>query len=114
MQNQLWQCPLKVGRGSYEQMPSDWLGAVVNFYVGAATYEEALTKAVQVVRSMGMSFIDLVGGRVLQLDPERWWDGHVMASYPEFRDHFPTQAQVLGVVRDGLIFHGPFAGWDRE
>lgn len=114
MKNQLWRCPLKVSRGSYEQMPPDWLGAFVNFYVGAATYEEALTKAVHVVRHQGMVFVDLVDGKVTQLDPDLWWDGYVMANYPEYSDYFPTQAEVLGVVRDGLVFHGPFAGWDRE
>jgi hypothetical protein len=68
--NKLWQCPLQVERGSYEQMPAEWVGAVVNFYVGAASYEEALTKAVQVLRHKGMIFVDLVGGKVALLDPD--------------------------------------------
>ena len=47
MTNKLWQCSLKVERGTYEDMPKTWLGASVNYYVGAATYEEALEKAVK-------------------------------------------------------------------
>ena len=114
MTNKLWECPLKVERGSYEQMPSEWLGAMVVFYVGAASYEDALSKAVHVIRHKGMVFVDLVGGQVLQLDPDRWWDGYVMAKYPEYRNAFPSQEQIHEVVSEGLVFHGPFAGWDRE
>ena len=114
MTNKLWQCPLKVRRGSYEAMPPEWLGAIVNFYVGATSYEEALTKAVHAVRHKGMIFVDLVDGKVMQLDPDLWWDGHVMAHYPEYRDLFPSQDRIRSVVGEGLVFHGPFAGWDRE
>lgn len=44
--NKLWKCPLHVDRGCYQEMPAEWLGAAVNVYIGAETYEEALTKAV--------------------------------------------------------------------
>jgi len=114
MTNKLWQCPLKVERGTYEDMPEEWLGATVNYYVGAPTYEEALTKVVKVLQSVGMIFVDLVDGKVMQLDPKYWWEGYVLVNYPEYSDHFPTQEEVLNVVKDGLVFHGPFAGWDRE
>ncbi len=114
MTNKLWQCPLKVERGSYQQMPAHWLGAIVNFYVGAASYEEALIRAVQVVRHMGMTFVDLVDGKVMQLDPDKWWDGYVMANFPEHHAFFPSQDRIHGIVSEGLVFHGPFAGWDRE
>jgi hypothetical protein len=112
--NKLWQCPLKVERGSYEQMPAGLLGAMVNFYVGAASYEEALTKVVHVIRLKGLIFVDLVGGKVMQLDPDLWWDGYVLANYPEYSDVFPPQEQIHDIVSEGLVFHGPFAGWDRE
>ena len=114
MTNKLWQCPLKVERGSYQQMPAHWLGAIVNFYVGAPTYEEALMKAVQVLRQMGMVFVDLANGQVMQLDPSKWWDGHVIANFPEHYAFFPSQDQINNIVSEGLVFHGPFAGWDRE
>ena len=114
MENKLWQCPLKVERGTYEEMPESWLGATVNYYVGASTYEEAITKAVKVLQSVGMVFVDLVDGTVMQLNPESWWEGYVMASYPEYSDYFPSQEQVLNVVNEGLAFHGPFAGWEHE
>jgi hypothetical protein len=112
--NKLWQCPLKVERGSYGQMPADWRGAIVSFYVGAPSHEEALTKAVQVLRHKGMIFVDLVDGKVMQLDPDKWWDGHVMSNFSEYYREFPAQDQIASIVSEGLVFHGPFFGWDRE
>ncbi len=111
--NKLWKCPLHVDRGCYQQMPAEWLGAAVNVYIGAETYEEALTKAVHFLRHKGMVFVDLIGGKITQLDPDLWWDGYVMANYPEHRDFFPSQHQIGAIVSQGLVFHGPFAGWDR-
>jgi hypothetical protein len=114
MTNKLWQCPIKVERGSYQQMPAHWLGAIVNFYVGAASHEEALMRAVQVLRHMGMVFVDLVDGKVIQLDHEKWWDEYVMANFPEHYAFYPSQDQIHSIVNEGLVCHGPFAGWDRE
>ena len=74
MTNKLWQCVLQVERGTYQQMPAHWRGAMVDFYCGAQSHEEALMKAVQVLRHMGMVFVDLVDGKVMQLDPSNWWD----------------------------------------
>ena len=113
MTNKLWQCPVKVERGTYTDMPETWVGASVNYYVGAETYEEALKKAVSVLRSMGMVFVDLYDGKVMQLNPDEWWDGYVMANYSEYSNHFPSQTEVLNVVKEGLVFHGPFAGWEH-
>ena len=44
MTNKLWQCPLKIERGTYSDMPESWLGASVNYYVGAENHQEALKK----------------------------------------------------------------------
>lgn len=95
-------------------MPPHWVGAVVNFYVGAVTYEEALTKAVQVLRHKGMNFVDLVGGKVMQLNPDVWWNDYVMANYSEYSEYFPSQDEIGGIVNEGLVFHGPFGGGDHE
>lgn len=111
--NKLWACPLQVERGTNQEMPESWLGACVVFYVGAITHEAALEKAVTVLRHKGMIFVDLLDGKVIQLDPTQWWEGHVLAQYPEYAQHFPSQEEVLRIVREGLVFHGPFAGWDR-
>lgn len=90
------------------------LGAIVNFYVGAASREEALMRAVQVLRHMGMVFVDLVDGKVIQLDHEKWWDEYVMVNFPEHYAFYPSQDQIHSIVNEGLVCHGPFAGWDRE
>ncbi|MEM8715261.1 MAG: hypothetical protein AAGE92_05710 [Cyanobacteria bacterium P01_G01_bin.4] len=114
MENKLWQCPLEVKRGMYEAMPDSWLGAVVNYYVGAPTYQEALAKAVATLQSQGMEFVDLSGGQVFQLDPSQWWEGHVVAEYAEYSDYFPSQAEIETLVLNGGVCHGPFAGWHKE
>ena len=114
LENKFWQCPIKVKRGSYEEMPESWIGAAVSFYVGAETNEEALTKATSVLTSQGMEFVDLLGGQVIQLDPTEWWEGYVMVNYAEYSDHFPDQETVMKVVAEGTVFHGPFAGWEAK
>lgn len=114
MTNVLWACPLKVERGSNQDMPKSWLGACVVFYVGAASHEAALEKAAKVLRHMGLIFVDLLEGKVIQLDPMQWWDGYVLVNFPEYANYFPSQEEVLRIVTEGLVFHGPFAGWDRE
>lgn len=114
MTNKLWQCPIIVKRGTYAETPQSWLGASVNYYVGAPTHDEALTKAVKALQSMGMTFVDLVDAKVMQLDHKTWWDVYVMANYPDYCEYFPTQEQVLNAVNKGLVFHGPFAGREHE
>ena len=114
MLNKLWQCPFKVKRGTYEEMPKTWLGASVNYYVGAQTYEEALNKAITELNSRGMIFIELYNGKVNQIDPEQWWEGHVIANYSEYTKLFPSQEEVISIVKEGLVFNGPFAGWEHE
>ena len=112
MENKLWQCPIKVKRGTFEEMPESWIGAAVSYYVGAVTDEEALSKAVLEIESQGMEFLDLLGGKVIQLDPDQWWEGYVMQNYAEYSEHFPDQDTVDNLVLEGSIFHGPFAGWE--
>ena len=114
MENKFWKCPVKLKRGTYEEMPESWIGAAVSYYVGAATDEDALSKAVSALESQGMEFVDLLGGQVIQLDPNEWWDGFVMRNYAEFSEHFPDQGAVNKVVLEGGIFHGPFAGWEAK
>lgn len=114
MENKLWQCPIKVKRGSYEEMPEAWYGAAVSYYVGAPTYEEALDKAVSELESQGMEFVELLGGNVIQLDPSGWWDGYVMENYAEYSERFPRQDAVIDIVEEGGLFHGPFAGWEAK
>ena len=113
MDNKLWECPLQIERGSNTKMPDSWLGAFVTYYVGAKDYKEALQKAVSDVRSEGYIFKDIIDGQVFQIDPEQWWEEYVMKVYPELSDYFPSQRRVKEIVREGLLFHGPFMGWDR-
>lgn len=86
----------------------------MNYYIGAPTHEEALTKAVTVIQSQGMEFVELLDNKVIQLDADQWWEGYVMANYAEYKDYFPDQDAVIEIVTDGTVFHGPFAGWESD
>ncbi len=112
--NKLWKCPLKVNRGSFEQLPKEWLGAFVNFYAVAPSYEDACDKAVSIAKSMGMENVELTESEPAEIDPEDWWDGYVLPNYPGISDSFPSQEQILEIVDKGMVFHGPFAGWKNE
>ena len=112
--NKLWKCSLKVSRGSFDELPGDWLGAFVNFYAGAPSYEDACSKAVSIAESMGMEFVELSESKLVEIDPKDWWDEYVLPNYPEISDSFPSQEEILDIVERGMVFHGPFAGWKNE
>lgn len=110
----LYHCPIVVERGENASAPEEWIGAIVNLYVADTDHESALRRAAIEVRNDGYVFSGVHDNRVDQIDPEKWWDGHVLATWPEYADHFPSQTDIGSVVRCGGIFKGPVLGWDTE
>ncbi|NUO76854.1 MAG: hypothetical protein HOQ32_12670 [Lysobacter sp.] len=112
--NLLFLMNLQVGRGSNREMPSHLVGAFVPVYVAASDHEAALVQAVAQVQALGYEFLDLHDGVVHQLDPMQW-QRYVSQAWPEFPNHFPSQAEVLaGLAAPEWVFFGPFAAYEAE
>ena len=110
--NQLFLLNLQIGRGQNVEMPAHLEGAFVAVYVAAADHESALVKAVAQIQARDYEFIDLADGKVHQLDPLQW-DEYVSQLWPEFRDHFPSQSEVLvGLSYPEWVCFGPFAAYE--
>ncbi|KUM03813.1 hypothetical protein Cv017_17320 [Chromobacterium subtsugae] len=111
----LFECPLIVCRGANTEMPSDWLEAIAFYYVSAENYENALIKAVELIRSEGYEFKTVFNGKVNQLDPKKWWEEHVLATkWSQYAEHFPSQAAMDAIVATGGVFKAPMLGWKNK
>jgi hypothetical protein len=109
----LFRMTLHVGRGTNTEMPSNLAGAYVPVFVGASDHEAAALKAVSALRSRGFDFIDIVGCKIHELDPESW-DAFVKDAWPEFILQFPVQATVIDALKTDFIFFGPFASYETK
>jgi len=112
--NLLFECPIVVSRGSNGEMPKEWKGAILSYYVAAPDYESALRRAADDLKSDGYKFENVYDGKVNQLDPTIWWDQYVMEKWSEYSDHFPSQEDVEIIVITGGIHKGPALGWENE
>lgn len=109
--NLLWECPLQIERGSSTDMPEDWLGAFVSYFVAAPTYEVALRAAVAAASERGYVFKDVPGGQVFQIELHSGWKQYVAQRYKGYEAHFPSAAEFERIMEAGGLFHSPFAGW---
>lgn len=110
--NHLFLLNLQIGRGENREMPPHLAGAFVAVYVAAPDHEAALIQGVAQIQARDYEFIDLADGKVHQLDPLQW-DEYVAGVWPEFREHFPTQAEVLaGLASPDWVCFGPFAAYE--
>ena len=112
--NLLFECPLIVSRGSSQDMPEEWKGAILNYIVAAKDYEAALYRAVNDLKSEGYVFESIHDGKVNQLDPTVWWEQYVMEKWSEYADHFPSQEDIEVILATGGIHKGPALGWENE
>lgn len=110
----LFHCPIVAKPIDNDSVPKEWLGAIVNMYVADADHESALRRAAMAIVNDGYGFVGVHENRVSQLSPEAWWDGHVLAMWPEHSSHFPTQDEIFSFVRCGGILKGPVLGWETE
>lgn len=112
--NLLFECPLIVSRGNSQDMPEEWSGAILNYFVAAKDYEAALYKSVNDLRSDGYKFESVHDGKVNQLDPTVWWEQYVMGKWSKYADHFPSQEDIEIILVTGGIHKGPALGWENE
>jgi hypothetical protein len=111
--NRLFLCPVSVRAGLSCENPFNWDNASVFCYVAAPDHLMALRIAVEKLKAKGWLFEDLVGGKVNQLDPQKW-DEYVASTWSELPGHFPSQQEVMMLVEGGGAFFGPFCGASAE
>jgi hypothetical protein len=112
--NLLFECPIVVSRGTNTDMPAEWKGAILYYFVAAQEYEAALIKAATDLKSDGYKFETVYDGKVNQIDPTVWWDQYVMEKWPEYADHFPSQEDMEIILITGGLHKGPALGWEIE
>ncbi|MGX5172434.1 hypothetical protein ACUR5C_00235 [Aliikangiella sp. IMCC44653] len=112
--NLLFECPIIVSRGTNQEMPQEWKGAILCYYVAAPDYESALLRATDDLKSDGYRYENVHDGKVTQLDPAVWWEQYVMEKWSEHSDHFPSQEDIQVLVVTGGIHKGPALGWENE
>lgn len=112
--NLLFECPIVVSRGSNQEMPKEWKGAILSYYVAAPDYESALLRAANDLKSDGYRYESVHDGKVSQLDPVVWWEQYVLGKWSEYSDHFPSQEDIQIFVVTGGIHKGPALGWENE
>jgi hypothetical protein len=106
----LFECPLLVKKGTNQGMPSEWPLGVSFWYVAAENYEDALIHAIGSAKAIGFEFVDVYQGKVIQVDPTKWWDELVMKQWRDCSTHLPTQRQIEIAVATGGLFMGPNIG----
>lgn len=106
----LYRINIHVGRGDNTDMPAELAGAYVPVFVGAQDHETAASLAVSHLSRQGFEFIDIADGKIHLIDPSSW-DSFIQASWPDFVDHFPNQANVLHRLDSEFLCTGPFASY---
>lgn len=112
--NLLFECPIVVSRGTNIEMPSEWKGAILTYYVAAPDYESALLRAADDLKAEGYKYEEVYEGKVNQLDPTVWWEQYVMEKWSQYSDYFPSQEDIQIIVITGGIHKGPVLGWENE
>ena len=47
--------------------------------------------------------------------PMSLWGAHIAEAWPDFVDHYPTQAEIATKLADGRVVFSPFAAfWPKE
>jgi hypothetical protein len=110
MSNHLYEFTMKVFRGHGCDLPEGLAGAYVPSYVGAPDYQSALRKGVAEIKGMHYNF-DGIEGQVREL-PLPSWDEYISKAWPEFADRFPSASELPSLVEKGVVFFGPFAGFE--
>jgi len=109
--NSLFIATFKIERGTNTQIPPNLKGALVAAFSAAPDPESAIKLAASRLSSQGFKIVD-IQTKVQQLDPNKWQE-YVQNVWPEFKDRFPSQAQVVSGVKEGVVFFGPFAGYEQ-
>jgi hypothetical protein len=111
-ENKLFLINVHVGRGSNTDMPRKLIGAFIPVFVAASDSEAAVLEVVKQLKEQGFALLDVPDEKIYQLDPLDW-QSYVESTWPEFESQFPSQEVVIAGLPYGLMFFGPFAGYDK-
>ncbi len=100
---------IKVRAGS-QPLPPPLRGAFVTAFSIATEPREAVITSVRALQGMGYDFEDILPEGLAM--PLRDWGAYVSSAWPEFRDEFPSQAQIAERLSAGGVVFSPFAGFD--
>ena len=104
---------LHIARGTNTEMPQNLIGAYVPVFVVAQNHEEAAIRAVEKIREQGFEFLDIAHKKIDEINPNQW-NIFINESWPEYKNHFPEQQEILSKLHESLIFFGPFAGYESK
>ena len=104
--------PIRVQPLPVAKMPENIIGAIALCFASAPNHLIAVSNAAASLKERQYEIIDMAGD-VQQLDYERW-DEYVASVWPEFLQQMPSQTEVLDYVSKGVVFYGPFCGWEEE
>lgn len=111
--NNLYLINLHIGRGTSPEMPEQLVGAYVPCFAVAPDPESAARLVVSNLTGRGFEVLGIADNNIHQLDPSAW-DFYLKSAWPEFLDAFPSQERVQTNLASGLLFFGPFAGYESE
>jgi len=113
MPNKLYEIAINVKQNKNGDMPSDMVGAYVSCYSGAENVEAALTKIVKKLKNKNYIFVNILDEDIRELDAYKW-NLFIESAWKEFADYFPTQKELLDMVKSGEVFFGPFLCYSTE
>lgn len=113
MSNNLYLINVHIGRGTSAEMPEQLVGAYVPSFAAAPDPESAARQVISNLTGRGFEFLGISDNKIHQLDPAAW-DFYLKSAWPEFLDTFPSQDRVQAGMPSGLLFFGPFVGYEPE
>lgn len=109
----LYYCWIKVRRRPDSDIPEEYRGAYVPAFAIAEDHQKALGLIIPGLAEDGWQFDELVQNRVDEMVPEHW-DAFIDATWPEYRDRFPTGAAIGELMQVGGFFFGPLSVWSED
>jgi len=100
---------LKIRPGT-KPLPGPLAGAYVIAFSLAGDPKEAAKKSALAIFRMGYDVEEVIP-QALHIELDRW-DKYLSSTWPEFPDHFPSQAEIAEALSNGGVVFSPFAGFE--
>ncbi len=94
------------------KIPPPMIGAWVTAFTRAEDVERAVKAAAATLRGMGFEIKEL--SPTARTLPVANWDAFIVENFREFKDRFPSQADIEQVLDQKDVIFSPFAGFEKE